>query len=99
MGDDSFNNKLNNDDNIGSDDDGLDRDYTGREHYVSVGKSQLRSKNFLMDDPKYKGKKASRKNVLELDSEEEENEEADELINEDEDENEEDDSGSESQSD
>ncbi|KAG0203298.1 hypothetical protein BGX28_004394 [Mortierella sp. GBA30] len=77
MGGDSLQSKHNADSDMGSDDDG-DNENKGREHYVSVGKSQLRSKQFLMDDPKYKGKKSSRKAALGLESEDEEEDEDDE---------------------
>ncbi|KAF9362861.1 hypothetical protein BGX34_005371 [Mortierella sp. NVP85] len=70
---------VNNDDSdMGSDDESGDKQHTGREHYVSVGKSQLRNKTFLMDDPKYKGKKISRRAALELESEEEEEDDGEE---------------------
>ncbi|KAG0019466.1 hypothetical protein BGZ80_005773 [Entomortierella chlamydospora] len=75
IGGDSFNSKFNDDSDMGSGDEGGDKEQAGREHYVSVGKSQLRSKTFLMDDPKYKGKKSSRKVALELESEDEDEEE------------------------
>lgn len=75
MGGDAINGIFNDGSDTVSDDDGGDKEQTGREHYVSVDKSQLRSKSFLMDDPKYKGKKISRKEALELDSEEEDQEE------------------------
>lgn len=54
-------------------------------------KSQLRSKHFLMDDPKYKGKKSSRKAALGLESDDEEDEEVDEEMAFDSDDNDEDD--------
>lgn len=54
-------------------------------------KSQLRSKQFLMDDPKYKGKKSSRKTALGFDSEDDEDEDEEEMeFDEDEDEEDED---------
>ncbi|KAG0281490.1 hypothetical protein BGZ95_003145 [Linnemannia exigua] len=74
MGGDSLQSKHNADSDMGSDDDN-DNENTGREHYVNVGKSQLRNKQFLMDDPKYKGKKSSRKSALGMDSDEDEDEE------------------------
>ncbi|KAF8951150.1 hypothetical protein BGZ46_004139, partial [Entomortierella lignicola] len=77
VGGDSFN-KFNDDSDMGSGDEADNREQAGREHYVSVGKSQLRSKTFLMDDPKYKGKKSSRKAALGLESEDEEEEEEEE---------------------
>ncbi|KAF9292373.1 hypothetical protein BGZ68_007388 [Mortierella alpina] len=76
MGGDSLQSKHNADSDMGSDDED-DREDKGREHYVSVGKSQLRSKQFLMDDPKYKGKKSSRKAALGLESEDDEDEDED----------------------
>lgn len=42
-------------------------------------KSQLRGKQFLMDDPKYKGKKSSRKAALGFESEEEDEEEDEDM--------------------
>ncbi|KAF9195883.1 hypothetical protein BGZ50_003144 [Haplosporangium sp. Z 11] len=77
MGGDSLQSKHNADSDMGSDDEGDDKEFTGREHYVAVGKSQLRSKQFLMDDPKYKGKKSNRKAALGLESEDEDEEEQD----------------------
>ncbi|KAG0345373.1 hypothetical protein BG004_003764 [Podila humilis] len=70
MGGDSLQSRRNADSDLESDEEGDEA--TGREHYVEVGKSQLRSKQFLMDDPKYKGKKSSRKAALGLESDEEE---------------------------
>ncbi|KAF9924071.1 hypothetical protein FBU30_005911 [Linnemannia zychae] len=64
------------DSDMGSDDDN-DKENAGREHYVNVGKSQLRNKQFLMDDPKYKGKKSSRKAALGLESDENDEDEDD----------------------
>ncbi|KAF9433880.1 hypothetical protein BGZ76_008862 [Entomortierella beljakovae] len=72
--DDSFGGKFDDNDDMGSDGDNSDKENAAREHYVSVGKSQLRSKTFLMDDPKYKGKKSSRKAAFGLESEEDEDE-------------------------
>ncbi|KAK3839095.1 MAG: apoptosis-antagonizing transcription factor [Linnemannia elongata] len=91
MGGDSLQSKHNADSDMGSDDDG-DNENAGREHYVNVGKSQLRSKQFLMDDPKYKGKKSSRKAALGFasDEDEEEDDEEEMEFNEDEDDDEED---------
>ncbi|GBB94963.1 hypothetical protein RclHR1_24510001 [Rhizophagus clarus] len=37
----------------------------GREHYVAVGKSSLRRNLFILDDPKYVGKRSSRKDIFE----------------------------------
>ncbi|KAI1309502.1 hypothetical protein EDD11_004088 [Mortierella claussenii] len=89
MGGDSLNNKFDGGSDVDSDEENADKESTGREHYVSVGKSQLRSKTFLMDDPKYKGKKSSRKAALGLDSEDEDEDEDEEEEEEDEDEDEE----------
>ncbi|CAO3573900.1 unnamed protein product [Mortierella alpina] len=77
MAGDSLQSKHNADSDMGSDDEDA-REDKGREHYVSVGKSQLRSKQFLMDDPKYKGKKSSRKAALGFESEDDEEEDEDE---------------------
>ncbi|KAF9333990.1 hypothetical protein BG006_002871 [Podila minutissima] len=90
MGGDSLSSRRNADSDMESDEEGADES-TGREHYVAVGKSQLRSKHFLMDDPKYKGKKSSRKAALGLESDDEEDEEEDEEMAFDSDDNEEDD--------
>ncbi|KAJ3080561.1 hypothetical protein HK102_002967 [Quaeritorhiza haematococci] len=44
-----------------------DHEQEGREHYVSVGRSKLRGRNFVdLDDPKYAGKRVSRKQMEEL---------------------------------
>ncbi|KAG0357677.1 apoptosis-antagonizing transcription factor [Gamsiella multidivaricata] len=94
IGGDSLNSKFNDDSDMGSDGDGDDKVHTGREHYVSVGKSQLRSKIFLMDDPKYKGKKSSRREALEMNGHDDEDQNEDEdgkEDNEEEDDDEEDD--------
>ncbi|KAG0056867.1 hypothetical protein BGZ83_003161 [Gryganskiella cystojenkinii] len=77
------------DSDMGSDIEGNDNADAARGHYVSVGKSQLRSKQFIVDDPKYKGKKSSRKAALGLESESEEEEEEDEDDDQEEDEDEE----------
>ncbi|KAF9425150.1 hypothetical protein BGZ94_007790 [Podila epigama] len=74
MGDDSLQSRRNADSDMDSDGGDADEN-AGREHYVAVGKSQLRSKQFIMDDPKYKGKKSNRKAALGLESEDEEDEE------------------------
>lgn len=39
-------------------------DEKAREHYVEVGKSSLRNKQFLLDDPRYAGKRTSRKDLF-----------------------------------
>ncbi|KAG0164520.1 hypothetical protein DFQ28_005774 [Apophysomyces sp. BC1034] len=81
-----------------------------REHYVAVGKSSLRSKQFLLDDPRYSGKQASRKDIYSSDEDEEdvfddeedpeisENEENITELNAEDSENEEDDTAMQSQS-
>ncbi|CEG64373.1 hypothetical protein RMATCC62417_01354 [Rhizopus microsporus] len=65
------------DDNQGKeelDDDQQDHDESAaREHYVSVGKSKLRSEQQpILDDPRYAGKRASRKDIYSESEEEEE---------------------------
>ncbi|KAG2178201.1 hypothetical protein INT43_003454 [Umbelopsis isabellina] len=42
-----------------------DDDRNARDHYVNVGKSALRNSQFLMEDPKYGGKRSNRKNIFE----------------------------------
>ncbi|KAL0076908.1 apoptosis antagonizing transcription factor-domain-containing protein [Phycomyces blakesleeanus] len=42
-----------------------------RDHYLKVGKSSLRNQQFLMDDPRYSGKRASRKDIYSSNDEEE----------------------------
>ncbi|KAI9027225.1 apoptosis antagonizing transcription factor-domain-containing protein [Phycomyces nitens] len=42
-----------------------------RDHYLKVGKSALRSQQFLMDDPRYSGKRTSRKDIYSSNDEEE----------------------------
>ncbi|KAF8938015.1 apoptosis-antagonizing transcription factor [Dissophora ornata] len=86
IGGDTFNSKYDGDSDMGSDDEGDVKEHAGREHYIPVGKSQLRSKTFLMDDPKYKGKKSSRKAALGMESEDEEEEEDEDEDDEDEEE-------------
>ncbi|KAG0243960.1 hypothetical protein BGW41_000793 [Actinomortierella wolfii] len=76
MGGDSF--KANVDAGSDVESQGSGDDEAGREHYVSMGKSQLRTKQFLLDDPKYKGKRISRKAALGIESDEEEEEEEEE---------------------
>ncbi|KAG0261378.1 rRNA-processing protein bfr2 [Actinomortierella ambigua] len=73
MGGDSFTANADAGSDVESQDSGDDA--AGREHYVSMGKSQLRTKQFLLDDPKYKGKKISRKAALNIESDEESEEE------------------------
>ncbi|KAI9488755.1 apoptosis antagonizing transcription factor-domain-containing protein [Zychaea mexicana] len=58
----------------GGDDDDDDND--AREHYVKVGKSSLRNQQqFLLDDPRYAGQRASRKDLYSSDEEEDMEEE------------------------
>ncbi|KAI7865764.1 apoptosis antagonizing transcription factor-domain-containing protein [Spinellus fusiger] len=58
--------------NVDSEEEDVAEDKGGREHYVKVGKSALRSQQFLMDDPRYFGKRASRKDIYSSDEEEDE---------------------------
>ncbi|KAI7854972.1 apoptosis antagonizing transcription factor-domain-containing protein [Circinella umbellata] len=60
-------------DNVGEHDAaGSDND-DAREHYVKVGKSSIRKEQqFLLDDPRYAGQRASRKDLYSSDEEEEE---------------------------
>ncbi|RUS33644.1 hypothetical protein BC938DRAFT_470718 [Jimgerdemannia flammicorona] len=52
-------------DSGGSDDEALDNSVAAREHYIQVGKSAIRRKQqFLMDDPKYSGKRSSRQAIF-----------------------------------
>ncbi|CAB4495722.1 uncharacterized protein OCT59_009562 [Rhizophagus irregularis] len=53
----------------------VERD-VGREHYVAVGKSSLRRNLFILDDPKYVGKRSSRKDIFENYSNDEDDEDA-----------------------
>ncbi|RIA95511.1 apoptosis-antagonizing transcription factor [Glomus cerebriforme] len=57
---------------------------TGREHYVSVGKSSLRQNLFVLDDPKYIGKRSSRKEIFDYQNDDiemgSEDEDKDEMI-------------------
>ncbi|KAI9280071.1 apoptosis antagonizing transcription factor-domain-containing protein [Sporodiniella umbellata] len=56
--------------------DAEDNEDAARDHYITVGKSKLRSEQpTMLDDPRYSGKRASRKDVF---SEEEEEESASE---------------------
>ncbi len=64
-----------NDKNDSGDDNDLDES-GARDHYVSVGKSKLRNEQPLLDDPRYAGKRTSRKDIYSEDDEEEEIEEA-----------------------
>ncbi|CAM0141555.1 unnamed protein product [Umbelopsis sp. WA50703] len=83
------------DDGAFSDDD----DKNARDHYVTVGKSALRNSQFLMEDPKYGGKRSNRKSIFDDeqleessddqddvhgDEDDEEDEDAREMLNEDE---------------
>ncbi|WP_353839294.1 hypothetical protein, partial [Acinetobacter baumannii] len=54
----------------------VERD-VGREHYVAVGKSSLRRNLFILDDPKYVGKRSSRKDIFENYSNDEDDEDDD----------------------
>ncbi|KAI8365289.1 apoptosis antagonizing transcription factor-domain-containing protein [Radiomyces spectabilis] len=57
-------------DHFASDDEGEENDDSGaRDHYVSVGKSALRNQQFLLDDPRYSGKRTSRKELYSSDEE------------------------------
>ncbi|KAI9275507.1 apoptosis antagonizing transcription factor-domain-containing protein [Phascolomyces articulosus] len=63
----------------------------GREHYVKVGKSALRKQQqFLLDDPRYAGQRASRKDLYSSDEED-----VDEKDNDDEDDDDSDEEGDE----
>ncbi|KAI7905236.1 apoptosis antagonizing transcription factor-domain-containing protein [Cokeromyces recurvatus] len=56
-----------------------------RDHYVSVGKSKLRNDQPLLDDPRYAGKRTSRKDIFsdeEKDEDDEENQSEEEIDNE-----------------
>ncbi|GAB5586550.1 rRNA-processing protein bfr2 [Umbelopsis nana] len=62
-----------------------DDDKNARDHYVDVGKSALRKSQFLLEDPKYGGKRSNRKSIFDdagseeiSDTEEEEDAEDDE---------------------
>lgn len=58
---------LNDKDDSGDDN---DLDESGaRDHYVSVGKSKLRNEQPLLDDPRYSGKRTSRKDIYSEDEE------------------------------
>ncbi|KAI8579041.1 hypothetical protein K450DRAFT_243581 [Umbelopsis ramanniana AG] len=65
-------------DQAGEDDEGdfSEEDTNARGHYVAVGKSALRKSQFLMEDPKYGGKRSNRNAIF--------NEEDDQEISEDE---------------
>lgn len=41
-----------------------DDDKNARDHYVDVGKSALRKSQFLLEDPKYGGKRSNRKSIF-----------------------------------
>jgi protein AATF/BFR2 len=63
-----------NDNNENSDQESGNEDSGAREHYLSVGKSKLRSEQPLLEDPRYAGKRTSRKDIYSDDDEEEEEE-------------------------
>ncbi|CAO3669892.1 unnamed protein product [Umbelopsis ramanniana] len=48
-----------------------EEDTNARDHYVSVGKSALRKSQFLMEDPKYGGKRSNRKAIFNEDDDQE----------------------------
>ncbi|CEP09490.1 hypothetical protein [Parasitella parasitica] len=52
-----------NDNNEHSDQESDDEGFGAREHYLSVGKSKLRSEQPLLEDPRYVGKRTSRKDI------------------------------------
>ena len=60
-----------NDNNDRSDPESDNEESTARDHYLSVGKSKLRSEQPLLDDPRYAGKRTSRKDIYSDDEEEE----------------------------
>jgi protein AATF/BFR2 len=53
-------------DQAGEVDDGAfsEDDTNARDHYITVGKSALRKSQFLMEDPKYSGKRSSRNAIF-----------------------------------
>lgn len=55
-----------------------DDDKNARDHYVTVGKSALRKSQFLLEDPKYGGKRSNRKSIFDEEAPEELSEEDDE---------------------
>ncbi|KAG2202837.1 hypothetical protein INT46_000496 [Mucor plumbeus] len=63
-----------NDNNENSDQESGNEESGAREHYLSVGKSKLRSEQPLLEDPRYAGKRTSRKDIYSDDDEEEEEE-------------------------
>ncbi|KAL7312565.1 rRNA-processing protein bfr2 [Mucor circinelloides] len=64
-----------NDNNDRSDQESDNEESGARDHYLSVGKSKLRSEQPLLEDPRYAGKRTSRKDIYSDDDEEEEDEE------------------------
>lgn len=73
-----------NDNNENSDNDN-DADESGaRDHYLSVGKSKLRNEQPLLDDPRYAGKRTSRKDIYSEDEEEVASDNDEEVSNDDE---------------
>lgn len=65
-----------NDNNDRSDQESDNEESAARDHYLSVGKSKLRSEQPLLEDPRYAGKRTSRKDIYSGDEEEEDEEEA-----------------------
>lgn len=59
-----------NDNNHNSDSENEVDESGARDHYVSVGKSKLRNEQPLLDDPRYAGKRTSRKDIYSEDEEE-----------------------------
>ncbi|ORX93000.1 TRAUB-domain-containing protein [Basidiobolus meristosporus CBS 931.73] len=49
----------------------ISEDEASREHYVKVGQSKLRNQNFVLNDPKYAGKRSSRSTLFDDEAEEE----------------------------
>ncbi|KAI8984148.1 apoptosis antagonizing transcription factor-domain-containing protein [Mycotypha africana] len=72
-----MNDKADQSDANNSDNDYAD-DSAAREHYVSVGKSKLRNDQPLLDDPRYAGKRTSRKDLFDDNEEEVEDEDENE---------------------
>lgn len=64
-----------NDNNDRSDQESDNEESGARDHYLSVGKSKLRSEQPLLEDPRYAGKRTSRKDIYSDDDEEEEDQE------------------------
>ncbi|KAK9768244.1 rRNA-processing protein bfr2 [Basidiobolus ranarum] len=66
-------------DNSESDISDASEDEASRGHYVKVGQSKLRNQNFVLDDPKYAGKRSSRSTLFDDEAEEEGESEDDEV--------------------